>query len=86
MFGRRLADDAHMAWKYGSIRFMALGAVCQTTVIACPPQIAQYIPPWIFQALSEFSLFCIFAAGVSRITVAKDQPDVQHTDPANLGR
>lgn len=81
MFGRRLADDAYRAWTFGSIRFIALGATCQTVVVTCPAQVAQHVPEWFWQGLSIFSVFCMIAAGVSRVTVKKDDPDVQsHTD------
>lgn len=64
------------------MRFLALGAVCQGTVITCPAQIAQHVPEWVWQGLSEFSVFCMFAAGVARITTPQEKPDVQsHSDP-----
>ena len=79
MFGRRLADDAHEAWNWGSVRFIALGGVCPLTVLTCPPMIAAHVPEFVWQALSCFSVFCTFAAGVARITT-KETPDVRNTD------
>lgn len=58
------------------MRFLALGAASQTTVIACPAPIAAHVPEWVWQALSVFSLFCIFAAAAGRVTT---------TEPPNAG-
>lgn len=82
MFGRRLIDDAREAWTWGSIRFLALGGVCQTVVITCPVQVAAHVPEWVWQGLSSFSVFCMIAAGFCRVTTHQEKPDVQlHTDP-----
>lgn len=74
LFRRRLADDAHKAWSYGSVRFLALGGTVQTAVVTCPAQVAQHVPEWIWQAMSTFSLFCIVAAGYYRVTVPAPKP------------
>jgi hypothetical protein len=86
MFGRRLADDAHEAWRWGSIRFLALGGVCQTVVVTCPAQVAQHVPEWAWQALSMFSVFCMIAAGVARVTTSQEKRDVQHSNTTDFGR
>lgn len=62
------------------MRFLALGAAVQTGVITCPPTIAQHIPEPVLQGLSCFSLFCMIAAGVSRVTTKDGDSDVRHTD------
>lgn len=67
----RLIDDWHRAWRWSSMRCIALGAVTQTTVVTCPAQVAQHVPEWVWQGLSIFSLFCILAAGASRITTTE---------------
>lgn len=69
MFRRRLADDAHKAWTFGSVRFLMLGGTCQTAVVTCPAAVAQHVPEWVWQGLSMFSLFCMMAAGYCRVTV-----------------
>lgn len=73
-FNLRLVDDARNSWKWSSMRLLALGGVTQTAVVSCPAAIAQHVPEWVWQALSCFSLFCIIAAGVGRITTT-EKPD-----------
>lgn len=73
-FNRRLSDDAHKAWTFGSMRFLALGGTIQTAVVTCPAAVAQHVPEWIWQAMSTFSLFCMVAAAYCRVTV-KQEPD-----------
>lgn len=81
MFGRRLADDAHQAWKWGSMRFLALGAVAQSTVIASDRLgLSPHLPEWVLSGLSGFAVFCMFAAGVSRVTT-KDEPHDPFAEP-----
>lgn len=67
----RLIDGWHHAWKFSSIRFLALGAACQTAVITTPPQIAAHIDEHVWQGLSYFSLACIVLAGAGRITTTE---------------
>ena len=69
----RLVEGWHRAYKWSSMRFMALGGVAQATVIACPATIAQHVPEWIFQGLSIFSVVCIFCAMAGRITTTEPQ-------------
>lgn len=80
MLGRRLADDAHQAWKWGSMRFLALGATVQGAVVTCPAQVSQHVPEAVWQALSCFSLFCMIAAGVSRVTTKDGDSHVRPAD------
>lgn len=68
------------------MRFLALGATCQTVVVTCPAPVAQHIPEPVFSALSCFSLFCMLAAGWSRITTKDGDSNVQHPDAADTGR
>lgn len=79
--GLRLIDDWHRAWKWSSIRFLALGASCQTVVVTCPAQVAQHVPEWVWQGLSIFSLICMVAAAAGRVTTVEkpnDQSPVAH--------
>lgn len=72
LFRRRLVDDAHDAWKWGSVRFIALGGAIQGVLVAMPHRMDDYLPDWLMQGLSGFALFCMIAAGVARITIPKD--------------
>lgn len=76
-FNRRLADDAHDAWKWGSMRFIALGGVLQGAVIAADRTgISAHIPDWIMGTASSGAFLSFIAAGVSRVTTStKDKPD-----------
>lgn len=75
-FNRRLVDDAHHAWKWGSMRFLALGATIQGVIVACPASVSAHVPEPVWQALSIFALFCMIAAGVSRVTTSTEKPNV----------
>lgn len=65
---RRLTDDAHDAWKWGSMRFLAVGGVMQAALVSTPDAVKEHVPEWALQAMAIFSLFCIVAAGISRVT------------------
>lgn len=80
MLGRRLIDDAHHAYKWGSMRFLALGGVVQGALLTTPDAVKEHVPDWVLQGMASFSLFCIIAAGVSRITTQREQPSVQESD------
>lgn len=67
----RLIDDWHKAWRWSSMRFLALGAVTQTSVVTCPAAVAQHVPEWIWQGLSVFSLACMIAAAGGRVTTTE---------------
>lgn len=76
MFGRRLIDDAHHAWKWGSMRFLALGATVQGAIVGADHiGLSQHVPEPVLQGLSCFSLFCMIAAGVSRVTTPVENPN-----------
>ena len=77
MFGRRLVDDAHEAWKWGSMRFLALGGACELAVKTTPDKVAQYAPSWLMSSLSTVAIVCLVLAGVSRVTVKDGAPDVR---------
>lgn len=72
MFPRfRLVDDAHRAWKWSSMRFLALGGVIQGAIVTTPDAVKEHVPEWVLQGMSVFALFCIIAAGVGRITTTE---------------
>jgi len=66
-----LIDNWHHAWRWSSIRFIALGGVTQTALLTTPGAVLQYVPQWVLQGLSVFSLACILAAGLGRITTTE---------------
>lgn len=72
MFGQyrvRLVDDARHAWKWSSMRFLALGTVVQGAVLTADRMgLSTHLPDWLLSACSSFAFFCIIAAGVGRIT------------------
>ncbi len=84
MFGGtklRLVDDWHQAWRWSSIRFLAVGGVVQTSLLSFPGALQQYLPPKVLSGLAMFALFCLIGGGVGRITTIepkKDDDDVQH--------
>lgn len=68
----RLVDDARHAWKWSSVRLIALGAVTQGAVVSSDRLgLSQHVPEWVLSGLSTFSLFCIIAAGVGRVTTTE---------------
>lgn len=77
MFGRRLVDNAHHAWTWGSMRFLALGVTVQGAVLGCPDKVSQHIPDSVLSGASTFAFFCMIAAGVSRVTTKSEAPDGQ---------
>ena len=77
----RLIDDWRRAWKWSSVRFIALGATVQTSVVTCPAQVAQHVPEWVWQGLSVFSLVCMLAAAAGRVTTTEPKHDLQPPVP-----
>lgn len=77
MFGRQLTDDAHLAWKWGSMRFLALGGACELAVKTTPDKVAQYAPGWLMSSLSTVAIVCLVLAGVARVTTTEktNEPD-----------
>lgn len=68
MYRVRLVEDAKQAWRWSSIRFLALGGVVQGALVSAPATITQYVPDWLLRGLATFSLICIILAGVGRMT------------------
>lgn len=67
----RLIPDWKQAWRWSSVRFLAIGGVMQGSLLAFPAQLQQYLPPWLLSGLAEFALFCVIAGGVGRITTTE---------------
>lgn len=63
-----LLPDWKQAWRWSSIRFLAVGGVVQGSLLAFPVQLQQYLPSWVLRSLAEFALFCVIAGGIGRIT------------------
>lgn len=71
----RVITDWRQAWKWSSMRFIALGASAQAAVLASDRMgLSAHVPDWVLQALSCLALFCILAAGVGRVTTI-DKPE-----------
>lgn len=71
----RLIDDYHKAWKFSSMRFLALGGSVQLAIVAAPDKVTQHVPEWIMSGLSTFALVCIVAAGIGRVTTTEHKDD-----------
>lgn len=66
------------AWRWMSIRMIALAAGLQLTLLAFPAQLSQYLPPWLLQATA---IACLAGAALGRVT-QRTKPDVPApTDP-----
>lgn len=78
MFGGlyvRMHPQWRQAWRWSSMRFLAVGGVVQASLLAFPAQLQQYLPPWLLSGLSEFSLFCVIAGGIGHITIVEKRND-----------
>ena len=67
----RLIPDWQHAWKWSSIRFLAIGGAVQTTLLAFPSQLQQYLDPAVLKYGSEFALLCMFLGAIGRITTTE---------------
>lgn len=74
-----LLPDWHQAWRWSSVRFLALGAATQGALLTAPARVTDYVPGWLMSGLASFSLVCIMLAGLGRITTT-EKPD----EPAKL--
>ena len=76
-----LIEDWHKAYKFSSIRFMAIGAAAQTTVLTADRTgLSSHIPAWCLTGLSMLALACIFLGAAGRITTTEkpDELDEHH--------
>ena len=75
----RLIDDSNKAWKFSSMRFLAVGGAIQGALQAAPGSVTQYVPQWALQAAGTISFACIIMAGLGRLTVV-EKNDVKPPD------
>lgn len=81
----RIVEDARHAWKWSSMRFLALGVTVQGAVFSADRMgLSVHLPDWVLQAASSFSFFCMIAAGVGRMTQV-EKTDARNTDAPNPG-
>lgn len=69
----RLVDNARQAWKWSSVRLVAIAATVQTVVLAFP--LKDYVPQWIISGLATAALIITLMAGIGRITTT-EKPNV----------
>lgn len=69
-----LIPDWKQAWKWSSVRFLAVGGVVQGSLLAFPVQLTQYLPPWLLSGASMFALACVVLGGIGRITTTEAPP------------
>lgn len=82
MFGRRLTDDAHECWKWGSMRFLALGGAVQGAVMTADRTgLSTHLPEWMLSTASGLAFVCLICAGVSRVTTKDGDSNVRPADP-----
>lgn len=68
----RLIEDARHAWKWSSMRFLALGVTVQGAVVSADRiGISAHIPDWVLSAASTFAFGCMILAGVGRLTTVE---------------
>lgn len=71
-FNLRVVDDAHLAWKWSSMRFIALGGAAQSAVLTSDRTgLSTHVPDWMLSGLSGFALVCIVLAGAGRLTTTE---------------
>lgn len=66
-----LIDKWHHAWKFSSIRFLAVGAAIQGAVVTCPAAISDHLPTWIMSGASTVAFICMILSGLGRITTTE---------------
>lgn len=63
----RLVDDWHQAWRWSSVRLIAVSAALQTVLLAFP--LKDYVPTWIIQGIATGILVITLLAAAGRATV-----------------
>jgi hypothetical protein len=53
----RVITDWRHAWKWSSMRFLALGGVIQGAIITTPDAVKEHVPEWVMQGMSCFALW-----------------------------
>ena len=62
------------AWRWMSVRLIALAASLQIVLLAFPEQLAQYLPPWLLQG---GAIACLAGALLGRVTTSTpEKPNV----------
>lgn len=64
----RLIPDWRRAWKWSSVRFVAVAAGLQLTLLAFPQQLQAALPEWVVQGTA---LLCLVGAALGRITTTE---------------
>lgn len=75
----RLVDDAHHAWKWGSMRILALAGAAEIALAKCPESVCSHVPEWVMSGLSTFVLLAPILAMGARLTTT-EKPSVQKPD------
>lgn len=82
MFGRyrvRLVDDAHQAWKWSSMRILALAGAAEIGLAKCPESVCSHVPEFVMSSLATFVLLAPLLAAAGRLTTV-EKSDVRPTD------
>lgn len=69
----KLIPEWKSAWRWSSVRLMAISGMIQTVLVAFPAQLQNYIPQDVLKVLSCAALGILILAGVGRITAYGDQ-------------
>lgn len=62
----RLIDDWDQAWRWSSVRLIAISGALQAALLAFP--LKDYVPTWIIQGVATATLFITLAAAAGRVT------------------
>lgn len=65
----RFIDDWKQAWRWSSVRLIALSAALQTALLAFP--LKDYVPLWIVQGLATAILAVTLLAAAGRVTTTE---------------
>jgi hypothetical protein len=78
----QLIPEWKSAWRWSSVRLMALSGMIQGVLMAFPDQLKTYISPDVLKYLSEAALAILILAGIGRITARPGDDNVQppHSD------
>lgn len=72
----RLIDDYHKAWKFSSMRFLAIGAACQAAVMGADRiGYSQHVPDWVLSTLSTIAVFSTLFAALGRVTTTEPRKE-----------
>lgn len=71
----RLIDDWHQAWRWSSVRLIAVSGAMQAALLAFP--LKDYVPGWIVSSLATATLFITLAAAAGRV-LTTEKPDVHN--------